>query len=456
MKLALALAALLPLSALAQSATPAAPPVSSVPPDARASAEPTVVVAKWKAKFYGFAELDTMLDKTQSFAEIQGNGIIVKPGAGYDNGRFQETVRNTRLGFALETPDFGGTKGSALIEGDFFGFDPNPAYPAPASQPSEAGFYTNPTFRIRHAWAKIESPVVDVTGGQTWSLLGGSGVFQPATVALQGINGEIYQRTEQLRLSKLIAFGGSKLEIAAAALRPYQRDVSIPDLSAMARLELGGWTGYKSTGGTGGGLAHPQLALSAVTKQFRAAPAKPANTTDFTTVTGSAFAVDLLLPILPATKESHAGALTLVAEASSGSGYNDSFTGLNAGIASTGAPTGAAAGYSTTIDPGAVGWTGTTLQAVDYQSLLVNLQFYLSNALFLSGVYSEMLSDNANLFAKGGNGAFYDSKYGSLALLWDVTPATRLGVEGVWTRQHLTDQTTRVNRRGNFSMWFYF
>ena len=458
-------ATLLPLSTLAQTPSPSATAGSAMttPSDVKTTLEPTFVVAKWKAKLYGFAELDTMLDSTQSFSEIQGNGIIVKRGGStYDNGRLQETIRNTRLGFSLETPDWNGTKGYGLIEGDFFGFDPNPAYStpaagAPASQPSESGFFTNPTFRIRHAWAKIESPYIDVLGGQTWSVLGGGGIFQPATVALQGINGEIYQRTEQLRLGKIIPLGGgSKFEIQVAALRPYQRDVIIPDLSAMLRIEIGGWQGYKSTGGTGGGLSNIQLAVSGVTKQFRAAPAKPANDTDWTTATGSAIAVDVIFPILPATKENHAGAVTFVGEVSSGSGYNDSFTGLNAGIASPGAPTGAPTTYATTIDTGAVGWVGSDLQTVNYQSLLVNLQLYLSNSLFLSGVYSEMLSNNSNVFPRGGNGTFWDSKYGSLAVMWDATPATRFGLEGVWTRQHVNDNTTRVNRRGNFSMWFYF
>ena len=447
-------AALLPSIAFAQ-ATPA---------DVKTTPEPTFVVAKWKAKFYGFAELDTMLDSTQSFPEIQGNGIIVKPGVTSNNGRFQETIRNSRLGFALESPDFGGTRGLGLIEGDFFGFDPNPAYStpaagAPASQPSEAGFYTNPTFRIRHAWVKIESAWLDVLGGQTWSVLGGAGGFQPASVALQGINGEIYQRTEQIRIGKTYGAPGSlRFEWMVAALRPYQRDVAVPDFSAMVRVELPGWVGYKSSGGTGGGLSGPQLAFSTVTKQFRAMPATPASVTDWTTTTGSAVALDAIVPILPATKESRAGALTLVAEASTGSGYNDSFTSLNAGIGSPGAPPKAAASYSTTIDSGAVGWDSSgNFTAVDYQSLLVNLQYYVTNSFFVSGIFTDMLSDNSYSFPHGGNGTFVDSKYGSLALMWDVTPATRVGLEGVWTRQHLSDTTNiRTNRRANFSMWFYF
>jgi hypothetical protein len=78
-------------------------------------------------------------------------------------------------------------------------------------------------------------------------VLGGAGIFQPATVALQGIVGKIYQRTTQLRVGKTVGLGGgSKFEIQVAALRPYQRDAIIPDLSAMLRLEIGGWQGCGS------------------------------------------------------------------------------------------------------------------------------------------------------------------------------------------------------------------
>ena len=461
-------ALLFPALAQAQSTTQPAPSapapgsMSEPPPDVKTPAQPTFVVAKWKAKLYGFAELDTMIDNTQSFAEIQGNGIISKPGTlTGDNGRTQATIRNTRIGFSLESPDFDGVKGYATIEGDFFGFDPAP-FNANSAGNSEAGFYTSPTFRIRHAFVKIETPYLDILGGQNWTLLGFGPTFNPATVALQGIAGEIYQRTPQIRIGKAAGLGGgSKLEVQIAALRPYQRDTQIPDLAAGLRFEYGGWSGYKSTGGAGSGPANLQIALSGEVKSFRAQGAKPVSDTDFETASGKVIAVDALIPLIPASAKSHAGALTFVGEASSGSGYNDAFTGFNAGTA-VGAPPGLPAGatYATTLDGGAAGFDSTTgrLNAVDYRSLMLNLQYYTPIAdgnVWLSGVFTDLQSDNAGNFAKPG-AALADQKYASVALFLDVTPATRLGIEGAWTRQKMSDQSVRVNRRGLFSMWFIF
>jgi hypothetical protein len=102
---------------------------------------------------------------------------------------------------------------------------------------------------------------------------------------------------------------------------------------------------------------------------------------------------------------------------STGSGYNDSFTRLSAGITGVGAPTGAPATYSTTIDTGAVGWVGAELQTVNYQSLLANLQYYFCDSVFFTGVYLKMLSNNSNVFSKAASNTLWDSKYASVALM---------------------------------------
>jgi hypothetical protein len=455
---------MLPAALSAQTAAPAmtAPGAG----DTKVSSEPTFVVSKWKAKLYGFAEFDSMFDATQSYAEIQGGAIAAKPGtvAG-DNTRFQETIRNSRIGFSLEAPEIGGVKAYGTVEGDFFGFDPNPGYQtsaagAPASQPSEAGFYVNPTFRIRHSFVKITSPIIDVTAGQYWTLVGWDTNFMPATVALQGINGEIYQRTPQLRVGKSVDFGGgTKFSLAVAALRPYQRDSGTPDFQGGAHFEMGGWTGFKSTGGTGGGLTGPQLSVTGGVKSFRALKGAPANTSDYNSVTGSTIAVGALLPIIPATKESHANAMTVVVQASTGSGDNDLFTSTNMG-ATIGAPSDLPAGatYASTLDAGAAGYRKDTgaLDTVTYQTMLVNLQYYTPiENVFFSGVYSYVGSDNAGFFAAKG-AALSNSKYASAAIMWDPTPGARIGVEYVWTKQWMTDFQTRTNSRLNASFWFVF
>jgi hypothetical protein len=477
MKTASALCALLlsPLAALAQSAPPAAVPAPTG--DAKMSSEPTFVISKWKAKLYGFAELDTMVDSTQSFAEIPGSGIVSKPGtvAG-DNGRTQFTIRNSRLGFNLESPDFNGIKGIGVLEGDFFGFNNNPAYPSNASNPSEAGFYTNPTFRVRHAYVKIVTPYLDILGGQTWNLFTFDTNFMPATVALQGILGEAFQRTPQIRLGKAIDLGGgTKLDVQLAAARPVQRDAVQPDFSGGLRLEYGGLSGFKTTGGVGFGAVNAQLAVSGVAKKFRAQSGAPTSTTDFQTATGTGLAANLLLPILSgASKTNRAGALTLLAEFTTGSGYGDAFNGFSAGTA-VGTPQDLPAGKTyggVTFDNGVAGWdqsaTTATLATVDVQSLYFNVQYYLpfdDGNFLLSAYASQIKTGNSAKFAAqtdaGKQGTLDNTQYASLGLLWDVTPATRVGLEGAWTRSQMNTDSAggagvRVNRRLLYSMWFSF
>ncbi len=61
---------------------------------------------KWGTEFYGFVELDSIYDSTQSFSDLQGNGNIVRPGSyGYVHHRVQFTPRNSRLGFRLSAPE---------------------------------------------------------------------------------------------------------------------------------------------------------------------------------------------------------------------------------------------------------------------------------------------------------------------------------------------------------------
>jgi hypothetical protein len=121
----------------------------------------------------------------------------------------------------------------------------------------------------------------------------------------------------------------------------------------------------------------------------------------------------------------------------------------------------------TTLDNGSVGWDQTVgapaLSTVDYESLMLNLQYYLpvaDGSVWLSGVFSYLGSSNSNKFAPqtaaGANATLSNAKYGSLGLFVDVTPATRVGLEGVWTRDQMHDGQVRVNRRGLLSMWFIF
>ncbi len=184
------------------------------------------VGSKFATTLYGFVELDTMHDSTLSFTDLPGNGAVARPGTyNGSHGRTTFGVRNSRIGFRFKGPDSDNIKTSALAEMDFLGNQPLGA-PAPGGTPpvSEAAFFNNPTFRVRHFMLKMETPIVDVMAGQYWELFGWQSYFHPNTVELQGVPGQIYSRTPQLRLSKIIKTDAVNVEVAIAALRPPQRN----------------------------------------------------------------------------------------------------------------------------------------------------------------------------------------------------------------------------------------
>lgn len=187
-------------------------------PSARGAdvAPPKPVLNRWSAVIYGFAELDAIHDSLQGPNDLMGNAALPRSGtyaATHDQTTF--SVRNSRLGLRVGAPDLGTLRASAVAEMDFFGNQP---------AVSEAAFFNNPTFRIRHFYFKLETPVVDLTVGQTWELFGWQAYFVPASVNLQGLPGQVYSRTAQVRVSKSLELSPDVgLELALAALRPPER-----------------------------------------------------------------------------------------------------------------------------------------------------------------------------------------------------------------------------------------
>ena len=402
------------------------------------AADPTFVLGKWKARIYGFAEADSFVDSTQSLVDLQGNQLLAAPRTtAYDAGRVQFSSRNTRLGVAMESPEISGLRATGVVEADFLGTNPATGEPS---------FY-NGVFRIRHAWAKLETPVVTIQGGQNWTLLAFNPIFTPGSVSLQGLPNEVFQRTPQVRLSRLFSLSeATRLELAAAAAAPAQRDAAMPDFVFGARVEFAGWQGYKSTGSAGGGLTGLQLALSAVFKQVRAL--KPGGgDTDFATASGYGVAADAIVPIVPASKASKSNALTFVGELASGTGFENNFTGLTMG-----------ASAPADLDAGLAGLRGDVLETIDWQSMLLNLQYYTplqDGALWLNAIWSVGRSDNSYLFAKPG-AAFGVQHYAAIGALYDPAPGFRVGVEWSWTHQRMSDDSQRVNRRGQLLLLYTF
>jgi hypothetical protein len=462
------------------------------------------VLSKFQVNLYGFVEADFIHDTTQNFLDAVSMGAM-KPGGTEigDNGRTQFGARNSRLGVNVAAPEWNGMKATAQLEMDFLGNQPaNPPATGPgctvvsaptATNPSattcvpnsvqgsrEAPFWNNPAFRMRQAWLKIDNDFITVLFGQTWELIGWQTAFQPNTVEIQGVPGEIYSRTVQLRLSHTFKMPGATLDIAGAMLRPPQEDSEIPDFQAGVKLALDGWTGIQTIGATKTGINPMAIGLSGGVREYKMASNAAASPT-YQTVTGSMGAADIMIPVLPAGHRGDFG-ITLVAEGSIGTGDADIFTGNTNGAVNSPSgltpPQGMNANqyYANqklnNIDQGLAGWTtGGNLETVDWQTFIVSIQLYppiFDGNVWLSGTYSNSLSHNINNFIPAATAAtqstlFFNEIFWDVNLFADLTPAVRLGLEYAHFGQNYSyDTTTNTpgvhaqNDRVQFSAFYIF
>jgi hypothetical protein len=433
-------------------ATAPAPDVASPKPAAPTEhKEPSFVIGKYSAQFYGFIEADAIHDSTQSFEDLQGNSAIAKPGTyGGEHGRTTFGARNSRLGFKFSGPPSDTIRASAVFEMDFLA--------TPPTGTSESATYGSPFFRIRHANFKVETPIVDVLFGQTWQLFGWQPTFHPATVAIQGIPGQVYSRAVQARVSKHIHTDPVDLDIAVAGARPPQRDSEAPDLQGGLKLTINSWKGWHSSGSTGGAIDGISLGVSGVFRSF-AVQDFAANPGSSTKTTGQGLSFDLLLPVIPATAENNDNALTLTGSFVTGRGISDLFTGLNGGVVSAvpaPVPPATTIAFVSDIDRGLVAYDGSGgLHAIQWTSILAGLQYRLPVAgLWVAGTFSHMHSNNSTDF--GGKAAFNQSLYVSGALFWDANKAMRFGGEYSHTEQTYGDDAKAKNERVQLSAFYIF
>jgi len=427
------------------------PAVSS----AEDATHPSPILTKWSATVYGFVELDSMYDTTQGLGDTIGNAALPPAGtyaATHDQVTF--TARNSRIGLSLKAPDVGWLKLSARLEGDFF-----------ANQPagiSEAAFFSNPGFRIRHAYVQAQTPYLDVLIGQSWQVFGWLSDFIPATVNFQGLPGQLYGRSAQIRLSKTVSLGPDLgMELAIAALRPPQRAGGLPDGQAGLKLFVPGRKAYRTAGAAVSSLDAMALGISGVVRRFAVPKFEPDSKTDVT-ATGWGIAVDLLLPIIAASTTQHDNALTFTGSFASGRGISDLYTDLGGPPFPplpnpqnrTPAPV-----YSASIDPGLVGFDSSgVLHPVSWQSCIVGLQYWLpgQTGLWIAGTYSHLHSSNVATLSGGSRTSFVRSQNATASLFWDATRYLRFGLEFDWLKQDFIDSGPTVNKRIQFGTYYVF
>lgn len=453
--------------------------------------------AQWKLTIYGFAEADMMGDSTRSFNDGLNNNVIAhnQTQAG-DNTRLQFTIRNSRLGFKADAPEIGGVRSSGVLEFDLFGNQPNinagggssGQAPGPGDT-TEAAYFNNAAFRVRHAYVKLEDDVVDVLAGQAYHLLGWQNYFFSASCGFLGLPNELFNRTAQLRLSHTFASDAVNFDIAVAAFRPAQRDSAIPDGEGGLRLAINHWKGITTPGSGGTGALPAALGVSGLMRTFRVDPYTGAPGTPIP-LSGWALAADILLPIIPVKDSTDRGnALTITGEFVTGTGEADQFTGMTAGatmpnvlplpagvntnLNGTAAPQDSAsaplvgAPYTPDIDPGLVAFDKTgILHTINWQTFIVGVQYYLppTGRVFITGNYSQGNSNNiASLYHPASTtqpwinagAVFQSSWYVDGNLFFDITPAARAGLSYQRVTQTMADATTAYNNRYEMT-WLYF
>jgi hypothetical protein len=423
--------------------------------------------AGWTLTLFGFVELDAITDTTRSYNDAIGAALVARSDT-YDGraGRTQFSIRNTRLGLAFASPAVGGVRPSAVIEGDFFGNQPGTPH-----QTSEAAFFDSPTFRVRQAYLKLESHLLDVVAGQTYDLFGWQNLFFPCTTAFLGVPNQVFARSAQIRLGHTFNPGGAiSVDVAVAAVRPAQRDAQVPDGQGGLRVAVNGWKGIATPGNVGTTALPLSLGISAVARSFKVNAFTPPPAQTSNAGFGWGVSVDAFLPVIPAQNADDRGnRLTLLSSFVFGTGIADLIT-SGGGARFPTLPNPAQANppplYTADIDNGLVSFdTQGVLHTINWRAWRVGLQYYFpgSGRLLFAANLTEATSDNiAKLFPQGGAeiellGSVADtSRYADVNLFWDATPAVRLGLSGQYTEVRYLDGNKPHNLRGTAQAVYVF
>ncbi len=419
---------------------------ASAPTEAGPAPERAPVYGKrgdWNITPYGYARLDAIEDSTQSFEDgIQPN-LIARVGTYKgDHPRSIFTAKDSRLGVFVGAPSFEGIKSSAQIEFDFYGLVPTDA--------RRNDSYIFGPVRIRHAFLKLETKVVDVVAGQYFDLFGWGSYFYPATVAYLGVPGQIYHRDPQLRIEKKLHAGDLEVMAAVAAVKAGERDSGIPDFQAGLKISYAGWSGAAMPGFGRPVFAPISLGVSGVFRHFELPAFQAEPGSHSVSTNGSGIAIDAVIPVIPVTKmEDHGNALTVTGEFSTGSGIADLYTGMDGGSRFPLLPNPSMAQnpvpYSGSADPGLVTFDrNSELKAINWQAFVIGAQYYLpigGGRIWVAGLYSQAKSDNIKTLtpSQSYGGIFTKMEYFDANLGVDITPSVVLGLSFQTVKQTFAD-----------------
>ncbi len=411
----------------------------------------------WFIQPYGYARFDAIEDSTQSFDDGINPNLIQRAGTYRgDHRRATFTARDSRLGIFIGAPAFEGIKTTGQIELDFYGL-----------QVSDAKKHDQVVFgpvRIRHAYVKLETSVVDVVAGQYYDLFGWGSYFYPATVGYLGVPGQVYHRNPQLRIEKKFNAGGLEVMAALAAVRPGQRDGGgVPDGQAGLKVAYKGWSGV-ATPGFGRPILTPiSVGVSGMARHFEVPVFRPEPGSQAQTTNGYGVAAQVLLPVVPAKSlENKNNALTFTGEFSLGSGIADMYTGMDGGsrfpLLANPSMSDPALVYPQNVDPGLVTFDrASKIKSINWKALVVGGQYYLpfgNGRMWLSGIYSRVWSDNIRELTPAANwgGIFTKMEYIDGNIGFDVTPAVAVGLSFQTVKQTFGDVSAPTPNYGTIAV----
>jgi hypothetical protein len=442
----------------------------------------------WFMAPYGYARMDAIEDSTQSFEDgIQPN-LIQRAGTYRgDHRRTIFTARDSRLGVFVGAPTYNSIRSLAQLELDFYGL-----------VPTDARRHDSVVFgplRIRMAYLKLETPILDVIAGQYYDIFGWNGSFYPATVAYLGVPAEIYHRNPQLRIEKKIHLGELEIHVAVAAVRPGQRDSGLPEGQGGLKLSYNGWSGASTPGFGRPSLSPLSIGVSGLYRAFETPVFRSEPGSASVKAFGYGAAVSALIPVIPTkTVKDRGNSLTLTGEYSIGTGIADMYTFMDGGSRFPLLPdprnVPPAIQWPANVDPGLVTFDrNLDLKTINWQAFVAGLQYYLPIAkggVMVSGLYSRVWSDNIKELTPSPSwgGIFTKMEYFDANLSIDITPAVVLGLSFQSVKQtfgdvspdtpifgQITTQMTAVpltipgtggvaaharNDRGQVSMSFFF
>lgn len=414
----------------------------------------TVVLGKWATTLFGFVQGDFMWHSTQSFNDFGSNFQVARPDtyAGSHN-RFEGTIRDSRIGVRIQPPELSWLRSSALFELDLFG--PTGTI---GSTVSENGFFVSPNLRVRHAYLKMETPVVDILFGQTWHLFGWQPSYFPAIVQWPGIVGELFSRTTQLRISKTIKTKPVTIEIAVAGMRPPERDSSFPEFEAGLRLSFNKWTAVHTGYLTSTGTQAASIGVSGDLRMFTL-PEFAAMPQSANSKLGLGIAVNAFLPIIPRTKDRKDNSLAILGEFVTGQGINDLYTGLTGGVANPALPGTPAPTYASGVDAGlAVYDINGQLQLPRWTTFVVSVEYYLPRVGGRVGLFANVSRSQlhdaqqyANSARVRDNEIFYDGGF-----FVDITDAIRFGLDYARFDDQYVDGVHAINDAVQMTGFLFF